>query len=194
MTESKDIKVIFIPGNGGCTTRDNWFPTVQEQLQALGLKVIASDFPDSELARECYWIPFLEKLGADHSSILVGHSSGAIAAMRYAEKHKIFGSILVGTYYTDLGMESEKLSGYFNRPWQWEAILGNQKHLAIFASSDDPWIPIAEPRYLKEKLQPEYYEYTDQGHFGGDYFKETFPELIAVIERWIKGDKMPKKN
>jgi len=110
-------KVIFIPGNGGGGPNDNWFPYLKEELEKEGVEVVAVQFPDSILARESYWIPFLEKLNADHETILVGHSSGAIAAMRYAENHTILGSVLVGTYYTDMGLEMEKKSEYFGRPW-----------------------------------------------------------------------------
>lgn len=180
--DTTKFKVIFLPGNGGCTTRDNWFPYVQGELEQRGIKVIAKDFPDNQLARECYWIPFLEKeLQADENSILIGHSSGAIAAMRYAEKHQILGSILIGANYTDLGLESEKASEYYDRPWQWDKIKQNQKFIALFASSDDPWIPINEPRHLRDMLQPDYFEYSNQGHFGGDYFKETFPEIVTYL-------------
>ena len=112
---------------------------------------------------------------------LVGHSSGAIAAMRFAEQYEILGSVLVGAYYTDLGMEKEKLSGYFTRPFDWEKIRTNQKWIALFASTDDPWISIDHPRYMHSKLLCEYHEYNNQGHFGGDYFKPDFPELLCTI-------------
>lgn len=182
----KKIKVIIAPGNGGAKPSDNWFPYVKRELGKDGLEVIVREFPDSMLAREKYWIPFLkDELKADENSILVGHSSGAIAAMRYAEKNRILGSILIGTYHTDLGMENEKISGYFDRPWDWDAIKNNQKWIAIFASTNDPWIPIEEPRFLNQKLSADYFEYTDQGHFGGDYFKETFPELVSYIRKKV---------
>lgn len=177
------IKAIFIPGNGGGTPRDNWFPYVKKELEAMQITVIAKDFPDNVFARQEYWLPFLKKLEADENTILIGHSSGAIAAMRFAEKNKILGSVLVGTYYTDLGDESEKKSGYFDRPWDWEAIAKNQKWIVQFNSSDDPWIPIEEARFVHEKLKTTYFEYTNQGHFGGDYFKETFPELIDAVKK-----------
>ncbi|MDP1835414.1 MAG: alpha/beta hydrolase [Chlamydiales bacterium] len=175
-------KVIFLPGNGGCKTTDNWFPYAKAEFEKHNLEVIARDFPDSHLAREKYWIPFLkDELKADENSILIGHSSGAIAAMRYAEKNRILGSVLVGTYHTDLGIDTEKISGYFDRPWQWDAIRANQKWIVVFASIDDPWIPIEEPRYLKDQLGADYHEYADQGHFGGDYLKLTFPELVTSV-------------
>jgi len=54
-----------------------------------------------------------------------------------------------------------------------------------FASIDDPYIPIEEPRFIHEKLNTEYYEYTDQGHFGSDKNKTTFSEIVEVIKKRI---------
>lgn len=179
------IKAIFIPGNGGGTPKDNWFPYLKKELEKLGITVIDQNFPDSDLARAKYWLPFLKQLGADENTILAGHSSGAIAAMRYAENNKILGSVLVGSYHTDLGNENEKASGYFDKPWEWEKIKNNQKWIIQFSSTDDPWIPIAEPRYIHEKLDSDYHEFTDQGHFGGDYHKPEFPELIDAIKKHL---------
>ena len=61
------IRAIFIPGNGGGTPRDNWFPYLKTELEKLGFEVVDKDFPDSELAREKYWIPFLHELEADEN-------------------------------------------------------------------------------------------------------------------------------
>lgn len=180
-------KIIFLPGNGGSTTQDNWFPSAQKAFEEKGLEVVAATFPDPQIGRESIWIPFIkEKLKADEESVLIGHSTGAIAAMRFAEKHPILGSVLVGAYYTDLGMETEKEAEYFKTPWDWEAIKNNQSWISLFASQDDPWIPVEEPRHLHQKLHCEYHEFTDQGHFGGDYHKETFPELVLSVLRNLK--------
>lgn len=179
-------KVIFIPGNGGGGPNDNWFPYLKEKLEDLKIEVVASEFPDNFLARESYWIPFLKnQLKADDRSILIGHSSGAIAAMRFAETNRLSGSILVGGYHTDLGLAAEKESGYFNRPWDWDSIKRNQKWIIQFASPNDPWIPIAEARYVHEKLNTEYHELPGQGHFGGDYLKLEFPELWETLKAKI---------
>ena len=181
------IKVVFIPGNGGGSPKDSWFPYLKEHLEKLDVQVIAEEYPDNVLARESYWIPFLKNdLKVDEKTILIGHSSGAIAAMRYAEKNTILGSVLVGAYYTDLGMETEQQSGYFDRPWDWDAIKANQKWIIQFASTDDSWIPIEEARFVHEKLNTEYYEFDNQGHFGGDYDKITFPELLEALLQKLK--------
>ncbi len=176
-------KVIFIPGNGGSSPRrDHWFPSVKKDLEAEGIIVIAEEFPDNDLARSSFWIPFLrDELKADENTILVGHSSGAIAAMRFAEQWPVLGSVLVAAYHTDLGMEKEKQSGYFDKLWDWTKISNNQQWVTLFASQDDPWIPIEQPRYIHQQLNCEYHEYKDQGHFGGDYCKSTFQELSQVV-------------
>lgn len=176
------MKVIFIPGNSGGSPKDNWFPYLKVELEKLGVNVVASEFPDNDLARECYWVPFLKnELKADEETILVGHSSGALAAMRFAENNRLLGSVLVAAYHTDLGFPKEKLSGYFDRPWNWESIVRNQKWIIQFASDTDPWIPIEEPRFVHEMLKSEYHELPNQGHFGGDYKKTTFPELLNAL-------------
>ena len=175
-------KVIIIHGNSGSKPTDNWIPYVKQELEKAGITVLAPEFPDNDLARASIWLPYLHMLKADENTILVGHSSGAIASMRFAEKNKVLGTILIGSYYTDLGFEKKKLSGYFDEPWDWEAIKNHQLWVIQFASTDDPWIPIQEPRYVRDHLGSEYHEFNNQGHFGGDYNKQTFPELVEAIK------------
>lgn len=85
----------------------------------------------------------------------------------------------------DLGIEAEKLSGYFNAPWKWENIKKNQNWIIQFAGANDPWIPIKEAHVIRDCLHTDYYESSDQGHFGSDYYKETFPELLEAIKKKI---------
>lgn len=177
----KNITIIIVPGNGYSSPQDNWTPYAKAEFEKLGYKILTPQFPDLPLAREKYWLPFLKELGADENTIFIGHSTGAIAAMRFAEKNKLLGSVLVGAYVSDLGIESEKLSGYFDRPWNWQAIKDNQQFIIQFASVDDPWIPIEEPRELHKNLNTEYYEYSDQGHF----MTKTFPELVEILKKKI---------
>lgn len=178
------VNVILIHGNGGGTASDGWFPSVVHELTARGITTVARDFPDAVLAREEYWLPFLrDTLHADEHSLLIGCSSGAIAAMRYAETTPLYGSVLIGTYYTDLDDENERLSGYFNRPWNWEAIRGNQRWIAQFSSTDDPYIPIEDARFVRDMLHTEYHEFTNRGHF--DESQTEFPELVDVVAQQL---------
>lgn len=182
------MKVIMIPGNGGATVDDHWFPWAKNEFEIRGFMVIAKNFPDPIFAREKYWLPFIKRLGADEQTVLIGHSSGGVASMRYAEKNQILGSVLIGVNYTDLGDETERKSGYYNHPWNWEKIRENQQWIIQFASTDDPYIPIDQPRTIHKQLKSEYREYRDQGHFGGDdkHMKTTFPELLKALRSKLR--------
>ena len=174
------VKAILIHGNGGCTAGDIWLPWLERELTALGIEVINQTFPDNIKARAAIWLPHIESLGADENTILVGHSSGAVAAMRYAESHRLLGSILVGVCHTDLGDSFEAASGYYDSRWQWDRIRANQQWIAIYNSTDDPHIPVAEARFVAAQLRCSYFEFTDRGHFTGS---REFPEVVEFVRR-----------
>lgn len=171
------MRFVFLHGNGGSSGSENWFPSVAAALRSAGYEALTPDLPDPVLARAAVWLPFLEReLHVDDSTVLVGHSSGAVAALRYAQTHRIAGAALVGAYCSDLGMEEEKQSGYFDGPWPWETIRSNSAWISVFASPEDPYIPIEEPRALARHLSADYVEMPGRGHFSpGD--GADFPEL-----------------
>jgi len=182
------MRAIILPGNGNCDITSQWYLNVKKELEEIGMEVVAENMPDADLARKEYWLPWIEEKseGAD-KIILIGHSSGAVAILKYLETHKIEGAVLVGACYTDLGDEKEKASHYFDNPWQWDKIKQNAKWIILFASTDDPFIPIEEARFIKNKINPEYYEYTDQGHFSTDTSnKIEFPELVKAVKKNLK--------
>lgn len=177
-------RVVLLHGNGNSSGHDNWFPYIKTALTQAGIACEAPDLPDPQLARRKNWFPYFEHdLQLGSNDIVVGHSSGALAILKYAEKHQLGASVLVGVYYTDLGYDDERTSGYFDTTWDWSSIEANQQWTAIFASTDDPYIPIAEPRYIRDKLNSQYFEFDDQGHFGGEHHPKTeFPELLDFLK------------
>ena len=179
------MKAIIIPGNGSTDITENWFQSVKKELEKLGIELIAENMPDPELARKKYWVPFIKEKLSTEDAILIGHSSGSVATLKYLEENKAKLAILVGVCYTDLGDEDEKKSGYYDTPWDWGKIKINAEKIVIFASKDDPYIPISEPRFIKEKLNAEYHEYENEGHFGSDVGKTEFPEIVDIVKNFI---------
>lgn len=176
------MKIIFVHGNGGDTKDIHWKPETAKTLESLGYAVINETFPDNEEAHANIWLPYLKQLGADEDTIIVGHSSGALAAMRYAETHRIGGSVLIGACHTDLDDPVEKQSGFFDTPWNWDAIKANQPWIVQFASTDDPYIAVEEPRYIHKMLSTDYHEFTDKGHF---MYDGVFTELVEVLRERV---------
>lgn len=91
--------------------------------------------------------------------------------------------IVVAANHSHMDDYHEKISGYFDQPWNWDSIKQNQQWIVQFSSLDDPYIPIHEARHINSQLDSEYYEYDNHGHFGEDIFKTEFPEIITVIRQ-----------
>jgi len=137
------------------------------------------DMPDPYEAKQTIWLPFLrDVLKADEQSIIVGHSSGAEAAMRYAEENKVRGLVLVAACHTDLGHPSEAISGYYDRPWLWDKMKGNIGFASQFADKEDCFIPFAEAQVVHKGLDTELIASTRGDHF----MVQEFPELLEHIK------------
>lgn len=172
-------RIIFIHGNDARHWSFGWAPWLKAEVEKLGFETFFETMPDSVLARSKYWLPFLQDhVNAGMNDIIVGWSSGAVAAMRYAEEHKILGSVLVSPSYTDTGDELERQSGYFDKPWQWEKIKTNQEKIALIWGDDDPYIPQEEFEFIAQQLNPVCIKIHDNKHFAE---RREFPEIIQHI-------------
>ncbi|XP_078413005.1 serine hydrolase RBBP9 isoform X2 [Cetorhinus maximus] len=107
-------RAVIVPGNGvGDVVDSNWYKWVKDQLKQIpDFQCLLQNMPDPLTARKTIWLPFMEKtLQCDEQTVIIGHSSGAVAAMRYAETHRVYGIILVSAYTSDLGNATERKSG-----------------------------------------------------------------------------------
>jgi len=185
------MKVILLPGNG-CTNvlRSNWYGWLHRELNNAGISCIAENMPDPHKARRNIWIPFIQDtLKADEDTILVGHSSGAQAAMRYAEDHKVRGVILVAATYTDLGDAGERASGYYpldgetQNLYRFSAMRENSKLWYQFHSDDDCFIPVCEAERIRDSLgltEDQFKMYSGRSHF----FDAPFDELLEKVKEF----------
>lgn len=179
------MRIVFLHGNDTNHWSGKWCGWLKQELDKIGVESFFETFPDSIMARSEYWLPFLENhVKAGENDVLVGWSSGAVAAMRYSESNKILGSILISPSYTDLGDELEKISGYFDKSWNWEAIKNNQEQITLVYGDDDPYIPQDQFEFIASKLNPEILKIHGVGHF---LSKSTFPELLENIKKNYTG-------
>jgi len=178
-------KAVIIPGNGsGDVARSNWYGWANRKLNDIpGFSCTLKNMPDPITAKRSIWLPFMkDNLKVDEETIIIGHSSGACAAVRYAEENKVAGIVLVGAYTSDLGDSTEAASGYFSDPWRWELAKANVDWVVLFGSTDDPFLPWDEQEIVANSLGADLHKYTDRGHF----MDQTFPELIKIVQDKIK--------
>lgn len=140
--------------------------------------------PDPYDAKEEIWMPFIKcEMKVDENTVVIGHSSGAVAAMRLLEHTKVLGCVLVSTCHTDLGCESERISNYYSRPWEWDKIKSNASWILQYHSADDHLIPIAEADYVAESLGSEYTRYPNRSHFFEPRdVKDIFEQIVNKVD------------
>lgn len=179
-TKGMKPRIIFLHGNETTHWSQSWAGWLKTELEKAGYETFFETMPDSIFARAEYWLPFIEEyIQAGENDVIVGWSSGAVAAMRYAEDHTLAGSVLISPTYTDLGDEIESMSGYFDQPWQWEKIRTNQDNIALITGDNDPFIPQEEFDFIAQKLNPTRIKLPQGGHF---IEQESFPRLLDYIK------------
>lgn len=135
--------------------------------------------PDPYVARKSIWLPYMrDVLKVDESTILIGHSSGAEAALRFLENDKVAYCVLVSACYTDLGCSNEKASGYYDDPWNWGAISKNAQKIIQYHSKDDKSVPVEEGRHVANAIASEFHELDGKLHF---YYPEDVQEIYTRI-------------
>ncbi len=185
------MKVVIIPGMGCTPVRSsNWYSWFASEMRSRPAvrECVLRDFPDPYQCKESVWIPFLKNdVGLDEDTIIVGHSSGAACAMRILESDNfrtLKGAILVAAAYTDLGDESERLSGYFNRPWDWEKMKKGAKQIVCFHGDDDHLIPVREARYIAEKMKGDSFQYREMS--GMSHFFQPWQDILEVLDNMLE--------
>ena len=170
---------MYIHGDGVTCWRWGWVERVHAELSRAGYPTHFELMPDSVEARAQYWLPFLhEHVRAAEHDVLLGWSCGAVAAMRYAQTQRVRGLVLVAPYYTDLGLEQVRRSGFVSESWDWARIRAHAAQIAIFHSDADPYISQAELKELAAALQVQPCVLPGAGHFSEQW---EFPGVIADV-------------
>lgn len=158
-----------------------WVTSVRDALQSAGFPTFFELFPDSIEARAQYWMPFLEQyVRVTENDVLLGWSCGAVAALRVAQRQRVRGLVLVAPYYTDLGLDVVRRSGWVDEPWDWPQLRSNAGTIAIFHSDLDPYVSQDEFNALAQHVQADVHVFPGAGHFAE---QDRFPQLASYISR-----------
>lgn len=172
-------RIVYLHGDGVLYWPWGWVADARDELCRAGFPTFFELFPDSIEARAKYWIPFLEEhVRVTEHDVLLGWSCGAVAALRFAQEHRVAGLALVAPYYTDLGLDVVRRAGWVDQPWDWSRLRANAERIAIFRSDNDPYVSQTEFVELAEFLGADVHVMPGAGHFGE---QETFPALTDYL-------------
>lgn len=170
----------------------NWYPWLKDELESNGFEVYVPEMPDTAEPNISAWKEKLsETIGKlREDDILIGHSIGCQAIMRYLqdqkEDTKIKGCIFVAGWINLDNLEDESVEDVA-RPWMEEPInFDNIRKFtdkwSVFISDNDPYNCKEEnERIFKEKLGAKVTIIEGAGHFTEEYGITEMPEVLDEL-------------
>lgn len=180
---------LILHGTNG-NSKHNWFPWLKKKLEENNYKVWVPDLPGAEkpnLKRYNEFIFGNKDWEFNSQSVIIGHSSGAVAILGLLQKLPedlvIDKCILVGSFKDNLGRDD--LNGLFVQPFDFEVIKRKAKKFIFLHSDNDPYCPLEHAKHLSEKLDGKLIVKKGQKHFsistGGEKFKKI-PIILELLE------------
>lgn len=184
-------RAVILHGTGGSPS-ENWFPWLKTELEKLGYEVYVPELPNNHTPNRHVYNDFLLASGWNFSgNLVIGHSSGAVSILNLLADNrfpKIDTGILVGAWakMEETDLDREQFKDLFPEPnFDFSAIKSKAGKFIFVHSSDDPYCPIDQARYLCKELSGEFIEFKGMGHFTTSLdprFSE-FPELLDIIKQ-----------
>lgn len=168
-----------------------WFPWLAKQLGQKGFRTQAPAMPDTNNPKKDAWVKELAKaIGKPNKdTILVGHSLGCPAILRYLEALKpgeqVGGCILVAGPVTQ--RENPELESFFVKPFDWPKIKTKAKAFVGIYSVDDYFVPLQHGGVLLRRLGAKLIIKQNMRHFSGtlDGIKKV-PDVLKAIQSIAK--------
>lgn len=166
---------------------ENWFPWLHKQLEEKGYKVWTPDLPGADKPNIQHYNKYLLKENDwvfDQNSILIGHSSGAVAILgllqALPEGTKVDTCYLVGAFKDDLDWDA--LTGLFEEPFDFDQIKSKANRFVFIHSDNDPYCPLDHAEYLADQLDGELIVKESQKHFSVGTFGVEYREFSFLLE------------
>ena len=146
--------------------------------------------PETAFPKESLWIPFLQDIigNPDEETLLIGHSIGSVAILRYLETlqdHEAIGAVILVAGFSDtLGLS--EIANFFEKPLNFAKMKEHCKKFFTIFSENDPFVPVHHAQIFEKELGATTEVLSGRGHFSGPIDKEEscvmIPELLPLVD------------
>jgi len=181
-------RAVILHGTLG-SPEGNWFRWLESELKKRGYEVWLPTLPHTEQPSLRVMSDFVYKnapFPLDGTTLLIGHSSGAILALIIAQQSKTPLAGLVGvSVFHDNSLNWSPNSKLFDISFDFEAIQRNTHKILFVHSDNDPYVPLDQARYVADTCQAKIVIIPGQGHFNLEQSPTytQFPKLIETMEQ-----------
>lgn len=174
--------------HGTSTKDDDWFPWLEEQARAQRppIRLTRLDLPTPFDPDPRQWAQAIDRqIPRDHDLVIVAHSLGCIAAIRWVERHedaRNIGLVLVGAF--DRPLEGYPfLDPFVKPPVDYAKVSGKLTHPVVVTAADDPIAPFHGSLAVAERLGAHTLTYPTGGHFLASEGFTTFPDVFHELRK-----------
>lgn len=184
-------RVVIIHGWGG-RPDEGWRPWLSRELNARGYAVTMPQMPNSGSPVEREWVQAIaEAVGTpDEGVILVGHSLGCMAILRYLgslHSGRVGAVVFVAGFVTSLGIP--EIENFFTAPVDFTSLKARSSSFAAIYSDDDPYVPPVQAQLIRKGLGAKTILAKGMGHFS---HSDGCSELPAVLDAIADAQFPPK--
>lgn len=175
---SKNMKrAILVHGWDGRIDK-NWFPWLQNELFELGYFVQPITMPNPASPDKLSWVKHLKNhISIDKKTIIIAHSLGCIAIIRYLESTKEVpkGILFVAPFVENVG-NWKTVESFFRGNINWKHL--SKCNVSTLHSDNDPYVPKEQRFLFKEKCEATCYVEHGVGHFDGN----KYSKILQIIK------------
>ncbi|MFZ4648928.1 MAG: RBBP9/YdeN family alpha/beta hydrolase [Patescibacteria group bacterium] len=185
------MRIVLIHGKNTDPTK-KWYPWLKEVAMKKGFVFIAPVLPHPDEPIMAEWLAAIDKTEPDEDTIMIGHSRGGVAILRWLENQapemKVKKVILVATNsgrLCDKPIASETNHGFYtDEGYDFKKIKSHCQDFIVLHSKDDPWVPFASGEFNAQGLSAKFLRFENYEHFGNKFsmLPELLDELIVVKE------------
>ncbi len=151
-------------------SKEHWFLEEKERLEKLTYEVVVPDMPNALHPQKEEWLKVIEDFHPDENSILIGHSLGGVAILRYLEEavNKVGKCIFIATPIRKLKKEDYNFGptyNFFKPDIDYRKIKQNCKEFIIINQTNDPWVPLQHGKDLANFINAELVIVNGNDHF-----------------------------
>lgn len=177
-------RAILIHGFGS-TGLKGWRVPLKAALEQKGYQVFVPDMPNTNHPKQEEWVAKIQELiqNPDGEEILIGHSLGNIAILRYLETlsdgQKISKALLVAPFDNDLG--NADIGTFYKTKMDWETYKKRCENYFCLFSDNDKYVSIENEKVFKENLNADTLLMHNMGHFSHEEGCNDLPILLEKI-------------
>lgn len=144
---------------------EHWFPKAKEKFERSGFKVEVPEMPGGYFPKKEEWVKTIANFNPDENWVLMGHSLGGVAILRYLEEKvkPISQAILIATPYEP--MQFKPIENFFGNEFDWKKIRKNCQKFDIVNESNDSIIPLEHGQKFAKNLKGKLHILSGYSHF-----------------------------